>query len=86
MGWGGIKNGDLLERAGAQGFNALITIDGGMEGEQNLNGAPLTIVVMAAHPNHLQDLQPLVPRVVSLLADNPGKSLVRVRAETGNAR
>lgn len=42
MEWSGLENGELLRRAGTHGFDALITIDKGIEFQQNL--APITSV------------------------------------------
>jgi hypothetical protein len=44
MGWSGIENGELLSRAAAAAFDALITNDHGMEYEQNLANLPLAVV------------------------------------------
>ena len=74
MGWAGTGNGRLLSLAADQGFNALVTVDRGMEYQQNLRDLPLPVIVMLAHRNRLPDLQPLVPNVMEVL----GESLERV--------
>ena len=80
MGWGGLENGELLQCAADHGFTAFITIDRNIQSQQNLDRLPVTIVLLEAPPNNLlEDLQPLVPRVVSALRSNPGKTLVNVR-------
>lgn len=33
MGWSGIRNGELLARAAAAGFEAMLTVDAGIEYE-----------------------------------------------------
>ncbi|MGH7178535.1 MAG: DUF5615 family PIN-like protein [Tepidisphaeraceae bacterium] len=40
MNWGGIRNGQLLTQGADRGFDALITVDAGMEFEQNLSALP----------------------------------------------
>ena len=37
-GWGNLKNGDLLTRAEAEGFDAPITTDQNLRYQQNLSG------------------------------------------------
>ena len=80
MGWLGARNGDLIRRAAALGFDALITADANIGYQQNLGHLPLTIIVLRAFRTRLQELQPLVPRVLSILDSQPGKTLVTVRA------
>jgi hypothetical protein len=45
-GWGGLKNGDLLTRAEAEGFDALITTDQNLRHQQNLAGRRISVVVL----------------------------------------
>ena len=62
MGWAGIKNGALLRLADGQ-FDALLTVDQGIEYQQNLSGLTISVVVMAAAGNDVDDLRPLLPAV-----------------------
>lgn len=45
-GWSNIKNGDLLTRAEAEGFDALITTDQHLRYQQNLAVRKISIVVL----------------------------------------
>ncbi|HKQ50820.1 MAG TPA: DUF5615 family PIN-like protein [Pyrinomonadaceae bacterium] len=45
-GWGDLTNGDLLARAEAEGFDALITTDQNLRHQQNLGGRKLSVVVL----------------------------------------
>lgn len=45
-GWGNIRNGDLLSRAEAEGFDGLITTDQNIRYQQNLAGRKISIVVL----------------------------------------
>lgn len=45
-GWSNIKNGELLTRAEAEGFYALITTDQNLRYQQNLTGRQIAIVVL----------------------------------------
>ncbi|MDE0045680.1 MAG: hypothetical protein OXU19_07425 [bacterium] len=68
MGWAGTPNGLLLSRAAAENFKALVTVDRGIEHQQNISALPISIIIMLAPRNRLAELQPLVPKVVSLLS------------------
>jgi predicted nuclease of predicted toxin-antitoxin system len=67
LGWAGIKNGALLKLASGQ-FDALLTVDQGIEHEQNLSGLSISVVVMMAPSNDVDDLIPLLPAVEQALA------------------
>jgi len=62
MGWSGIKNGPLLRHA-TQHFDVFLTVDQGVEFQQNLLGLDLAIIVMVATSNDIEDLRPLMPQV-----------------------
>lgn len=66
MGWAGIKNGALLTLADGQ-FDALLTVDQGIEYQQNPSGLRIGIVVMRAASNDVDDLRPLLPEVEQAL-------------------
>jgi len=67
MGWAGNKNGALLRLADGQ-FDALLTVDQGIEYQQNLSGLSISVVVMMAPSNDVDDLRPLLPGVEQALA------------------
>src|SRR3990170_8215946 len=67
MGWAGIKNGALLKLAAGQ-FDALLTVDQGIEFQQNLSGLTISVVVMLAASNDVDDLRPLLLGVEQALA------------------
>lgn len=73
MGWAGITNGALLQLADRQ-FDALLTVDQGIEYQQNLSGLTISVVVMLAPSNDVDDLRPLLPAVEETLASlRPGE-------------
>lgn len=43
MGWSGVKNGELLGRAAAEGFDALLSLDSGIAYQQNLHALPCSV-------------------------------------------
>lgn len=62
-GWSGLKNGDLLRAAEAE-YDVFVTPDQDLQYQQNLQGFGIGVVVLAAHTNRLEDLTPLVPRLL----------------------
>ena len=77
MGWAGIKNGALLELADGQ-FDALLTVDQGLEYQQNLSGLTISVVVMLAASNDIDDLRPLLSGVEQALAELRAGEVSRV--------
>ncbi len=65
MGWHGTRNGDLLQRAVAAGFDAIVTVDRNMAFQQNLVELELGIVVIRTRSNRLEDLRPLAREVAA---------------------
>ena len=45
-GWSNLPNGELLKRAEAEGYDALITTDQNLSYQQNLTGRKISIVVL----------------------------------------
>ncbi len=78
MGWTGSSNGDLLRLASAHGFDVLITVDRGIEYQQNPAHLTIPVIVMVVHQNRLQELRPLVPRVVATVSGNLQKRIYLV--------
>ena len=80
IGWAGLKNGPLLQRAADEGFAVLLTMDSAMSSQQNFSRIRLAIVALCAPSNRLEDTSPLMPRVLALLPTlKPGK-VVKVTA------
>ncbi|OGQ55864.1 MAG: hypothetical protein A2W66_06710, partial [Deltaproteobacteria bacterium RIFCSPLOWO2_02_56_12] len=80
MGWSGIKNGPLLRRA-AQEFDVFLTVDQGVEYQQNPLGLDLAIVVMVAATNDIDDLRPLMPRVRETLSSASPGTIVKIQIQ-----
>jgi hypothetical protein len=76
QGWKGVTNGELLQQAADQGFEVLVTADHNLEFQQNLERSPVGFVVLRAPSNDLDDLLPLVSKVLeALTAVKPGHVL-----------
>ncbi|MFL5735244.1 MAG: DUF5615 family PIN-like protein [Chloroflexia bacterium] len=72
VGWSGISNGQLLSRAEGQ-FDVLLTVDCGIEYQQNIRGRQIALIVLDA-PNKLPALRLLIPGLLETLATiQPGE-------------
>ena len=66
MGWATIKNGELLALA-EKDFEVFVTVDRNLSFQQHLPGYNLVVIVLRARSNRLQDLRPLVPKLLEML-------------------
>lgn len=80
MGWSGIENGELLERAAVGDFDVLITNDRGLEYEQDLDSLPIAVIVLLAESNTMEAIRPLYPQLDEALHVLQPRTLVRVTA------
>lgn len=78
LGWSGTKNGELLARAAAMGFGAVITLDNGVAYQHNTVALPIAIVVLQAPSNDIEDLRPLLSRLLEKLQTLQPRTLTRV--------
>lgn len=78
MGWVGLENGNLLARAASEHFDAFVSKDAGIEYEQNLTNLPVAVVLLKAKSNAIDDIRPLVPRLLAVLDALQPRTLTRV--------
>jgi hypothetical protein len=71
-----LKNGSLLAAAAASGFDALITVDRSLQYQQNQRVLPLSVIVLRAVSNDIDDLRPLVPQVLAALASMQPRTVI----------
>ena len=76
-GWGGIKNGRLLRLAASE-FDVLLTMDRGMEYQQNVREIDLCLMVLSAVSNDIDDLLPLAPSINAAFAEVVPGRLIHV--------
>jgi hypothetical protein len=70
-GFSGLKNGELLTKTEAAGFDVLLTVDRGFEYEQNLSARKIAVVIFST-----KDLLPHIPAFLPKLESiRPGQSL-----------
>lgn len=77
-GWSGIKNGRLLALAATK-FEVFLTMDGGLEFQQNLSTLPIAVLVLEAESNRMEHLEPLVLELLKELNHVAPRTLGRVR-------
>ena len=77
QGWAGKSNGELLRLAEGE-FDAFLTADQNVEYQQNLHSYGIAVVVLAAPTTRIQDLEPLIPAVLSALETTKPGEVVRV--------
>jgi hypothetical protein len=73
-GLAGKKNGELLLLAEKSGFEVFLTLDRGLEYQQNLQGRIIAVVLIHAKSNRLADLLPQRPEILRVLGSiQPGE-------------
>ncbi|MCY4508406.1 MAG: DUF5615 family PIN-like protein [Acidobacteria bacterium] len=70
QGWSGTTDGELLRRAQGS-FDVLLTMDRGLQHQQNVSALGLRIVVIRAASNRMVHLRPLMGRVLNTLTSLP---------------
>jgi hypothetical protein len=72
-GYGSKKNGELL-RLAENVWDVLLTSDRRMKYQQNIMGRKVSVVVLCAKSNRMEDLLPLMPAFAqALLSISPGQ-------------
>jgi predicted nuclease of predicted toxin-antitoxin system len=78
MGWSGARNGKLLELAKIEDFDVLVTKDANLQYEQNFADLPISVVVLHAPSNDIDDIRPLLPALHDVMTNLSDRSLVHV--------
>jgi hypothetical protein len=79
-GFAGLKNGDLLAAAETAHFDVFLTVDQGIEYQQNLSARRIAIVFFRAKSNRLKDPLPLVPVCLARIQSIQPGQIVRIEA------
>ncbi|HXJ06719.1 MAG TPA: DUF5615 family PIN-like protein [Candidatus Acidoferrum sp.] len=73
-GLAGLENGELLTAAETGKFDVFLTVDQGIEYQQNLAGRKIAILVFRTKSNPLKNLLPLVPACLARIESiQPGQ-------------
>ena len=79
MGWASKRNGELLALAVGQ-FDVFLTADRNLSYQQDVSSFDVAVVVLVARSNRLEDLRPLAPRILEVLALAERGAVTLVRA------
>ncbi len=77
-GFAGQKNGLLISLAEAAGFDLFLTMDKGLQYQQNLEGHRIAILIIRARSNRLEDLLPLLSACRLVMSSIQPGEVVRV--------
>ena len=77
-GLAGTGNGQLLDVAEERGFDVFLTIDRGLEYEQDLSTRSIAVMIIRVKSNRMRDLSPHVPACLTALASIKPRQLVRI--------
>ncbi len=73
QGWTGKRDSELLRQAAAT-FDVLVTMDKGIEYQQNISKYAIGVIIIFARSSRLQDIQPVMLEVNQVLRDvQPGQ-------------
>ena len=56
----------------------MITMDNGVAYQQNISTLPVTVVILSAHSNDIDDLRPLIPQLLQALNAPIPSTIVRI--------
>lgn len=83
-GLAGLKNGELLNAAEAAKFDVFLTVDQGVEYQQNLTGRKIAIIIFHTKSNRLHNLLQLVPTCLAHIESiQPGQLIKIVATQPG---
>jgi hypothetical protein len=77
-GLAGLQNGELLTAAEKAKFDVFLTVDQGIEYQQNLTARKIAIVIFRAKSNRLKDLLPHIPACLAHIASIQPGQIVRI--------
>jgi hypothetical protein len=77
-GLAGLKNGDILAAAEKAKFDVFLTVDQGIEYQQNLTGRTIGIIIFRTKSNRLKDLLPHVPICLAHIESIQPGQIVRI--------
>ncbi|MBV9494297.1 MAG: hypothetical protein JOZ54_08620 [Acidobacteria bacterium] len=78
--WLGLRNGVLLRAAVDAGFQVFVTNDSSIEFQQNVKRIGIAVITVVGTRNRMQDLRPLIPRILELLATIQSGQVATVEA------
>lgn len=79
-GLAGLNNGDLLKAAEVAKFDVFLTVDQGIEYQQNLAGRKIAIIIFRTKSNRLRNLLQLVPACLARMESIQPGQIVSIEA------
>jgi hypothetical protein len=79
MGWASKRNGELLALAVSR-FDVFLTADRNLSYQQDVAAFDVAVLVLVARGNRLDDVRPLVPRLLEVLPTAERRAVTIVRA------
>jgi hypothetical protein len=67
LGWSGLKNGELIQRAVLAGFTLPLTADQNLEFQQNIRSSEIGVIVLRGG-SRIHDVRPLIPSIVTAIS------------------
>ena len=80
MGWASKRNGELLALAVGR-LDVFLTADRNLSYQQDLSSFDVAVVVLVARSNRLDDLRPLVPRLLEMLPTTKRRAVTRISGD-----
>ena len=77
MGWASVENGRLLALA-EKSFDIFVTVDKKIPSQQDLKKFNLAVIVLLCSSNRLQDLKPLVPKLLVSFSSAKKRQALRI--------
>jgi hypothetical protein len=77
-GLAGLQNGELLTAAEKAKFDVFLTVDQGIEYQQNLTARKIAFIIFRAKSNRLKDLLPHIPACLAHIASIQPGQIVRI--------
>lgn len=77
-GLAGLKNGELLTAAETARFDVFLTVDQGIEYQQNLTGRNIAIIIFRTKSNRLRNLLPHAPTCLAQLESIQPGQIVKI--------
>lgn len=72
VGWRSLQNGELIRLAEAR-YDVFVTVDRNLAFQQPIGRFKLAVIILRAKSNDVDDLRPLVPKLLAVLPTaNPG--------------
>jgi hypothetical protein len=75
----GLGNGELLLAAEAAGYEVIITVDQSIQDQQSLGSRKLSLLILCAPTNRLDDLKRLIPIALGALDSIKPGQVVKIR-------